>query len=72
MNCHIYDSVLQGAVHQAPQRFVICSVSFELPSVACELPRHSVVHGVAHGAIHMHHAIHEAIRMAIPGVIHAL
>ena len=53
-----YDKVLQGAAHQAPQGFVICSVSFELPGAACELPRHSAIHRVAHGAIHMHHAIH--------------
>ena len=60
-----YDRVLQGAAHQAPQGFVICSMSFELPSAACESPHHSVTHGVAHGAIHNHQAIHRAIPMPI-------
>ena len=59
--------MLQGAAHQALQGFVICLVSFELPSAACESPHHSVTHGGAHGAIHMHPAIHEATPVAIHG-----
>ena len=64
--------MLQGAAHQAAQGFVICLVSFELPSAACELPHHSATHGCAHGAIRTHHAIHEAIRMSIQGAVHTL
>ena len=64
--------MLQGVAHQAAQGFVICLVSFELPSAACELPHHSVAHGGAHGALHTHHAIHGAIRMSIQGAIHIL
>ena len=67
-----YDRVLQGAAHQAPQGFVICLVSFELPNAACALPHHRATHGVAHGAIHMHHVIHGAIHMSIQGAIHTL
>ena len=60
-----YDRVLQGAAHQAAQGFVICSMTFELPSAAFESPHHRVTHGVTHGAIHMHQAIHGAIPMPI-------
>ena len=65
-----YDRALQGAAHQAPQGFVICLVSFELPSVTCESPNHRVTHGVAHEAIHVHQAIHKAIPMSIHGAMH--
>ena len=58
----------------APGAARICDllVSFELPSVACESPHHSVTHGGAHGAIHMHQAIHEHVHMAVQGALQTI